>query len=315
MFYRIPIVKACVNSSGECIDYFTSAVFVSLNVISVIVNLLHIFVLVNIPSLKNRKYFWILFNLTLVDTAGAIVFAISCSCAVYQLMISAESGIVFVLITIGQQSSLMCRYYQLTLACLDRYYAVCKPFDYNTSRFINNIGKLSAISWIITILIPIVKVSLTADEACLGEFNTYTISMSTTNGWFDIFASFVITIPSLVAAVLLIKVSLELKRMSQRGNMTSEDREVKSATKYVIGTCIMFYCSVLPLVIGVCVNVIIGDPSNHISRAFLITIIACQTLYGIGNVILYGFINPVYVLRIKAIFEFRFSTSEISSPI
>ena len=263
-------------------------------------------------SLKNRKCFWILLNLTLADTVGAIFIAISCSCAVYELLISAKNGIVFVLITIGQQSSLMCRYYQLTLACLDRYYAVCKPFDYNTSRLINNIGKLSALSWIITTLIPVAKISLTAGEACLGEFSTYEISISTPNGWLDIITSCFIAIPSLVTAVLLIKVSRELKKMSARGNMTSEDREVKSATKYVIGTCIMFYCSVLPLVVGLCLNAIIGDPRNTMIRALLITIMICQTLYGIGNVILYGFINPNYVQKIKSIFRHHRSKSRVS---
>ena len=313
MLNRILQVKACVNSSGECIDYYASAMFVSLNILSVMVNLIHIIVLVNMQSLKNRKCFWILLNLTLADTVGAIFIAISCSCAVYELLISAKNGIVFVLITIGQQSSLMCRYYQLTLACLDRYYAVCKPFDYNTSRLINNIGKLSALSWIIPTIIPIVKVSLTVDKACLGEFSTYEISISTPNGWFDIFTSCFIAVPSLVTAVLLIKVSRELKRMSARGNMTSEDREVKSATRYVIGTCVMFYCSVIPLVAGLCLHGIIGDPRNPIIRAFLIVVIICQTLYGVGNIILYGFLNPTYQQRIKDIFR-RFCCQSKISP-
>ena len=288
--------------------------FVSLNIISVIVNLLHILVLVNMPGLKEKNYFWILLNLTLADIVGAIALAISSSCSIYELLISAETAIGVALILFGQQSSLMCRYFQLTLACFDRYYAVYKPFDYNTSRLINNIGKLSALSWIITTSIPIVKVSLTVDEACLGEFSTYEISISTPNGWFDIFTSCFIAVPSLVTAVLLIKVSRELKRMSARGNMTSEDREVKSATRYVIGTCVMFYCSVIPLVAGLCLHGIIGDPRNPIIRAFLITIAICQTLYGIGDVILYGFINPPYVQRIKAIFG-RFCCKSKVSPI
>ena len=307
-------MKACVNSSGECIDYYTSAVFVSLNVISVIVNLLHILVLVNIPGLKEKNYFWILLNLTLVDIAGAIFIAISSSCAVYQLLISAKSDIGIALITIGQHGSLMCRYYQLTLACLDRYYAVCKPFDYNTSRLINNIGKLSAISWIITISIQIAKVSFIADEACLGEFSTYITSISTTNGWFGIFTTCLTTAPWLATFVLLIKVSRELKRMFQRGNMTSEDREVKSAANYVIGTCIMFYCSVLPLVAVMSLNVIGEDLSNHISRALLILVMTCQTLYGVGNIILYGVINPTYQQRIKTIFR-RYCCKSKVSPI
>lgn len=160
-------MKASVNSSGQCIDYYTSDVFVSLNIISVIAYLLHN----SMPDQKNGSFFWILLNLTQGDIVAAIFIAISCSYAAYEALIFAECLISTALVAIGQQNSIMCSYYQ--------------PFDYNTSRLVNNIGKLSELSWISTISTPIVKVSLTASEVCVDEFNTYEISTLTANSWFD----------------------------------------------------------------------------------------------------------------------------------
>ena len=304
-------MKACNNSSGECLDYYTSAVFALLNIISVIFNTLYIVLLVKILDLKNKNYFWILLNLTMVDIAGATVLAISCLCAIYELLISTETGIGVALIAVGQQSSLMCRYYQLTIACVDRYYAVCKPFDYNTSSLTNNAGKLSALSWIITIIIPIVKVCLTVDKACLGEFSTYEVPTSTLARWIETVSSLFVLIPSILTAVLLIKIARELKRMSQRSNMRSEDKELRSATKYVIGTSIMFYCSLLPIIFGTIINAVYGDPSRAMITFFLTLAVACQTLYGISNVLLYGCLNPSYITIIFRFFSCKTKVAPI----
>ena len=54
-------------------------------------------------------------------------------------------------------------------------------------------------------------------------------------------------IPSIVTTILLGMVIKKLKRMRQRRNATSDNKEVKSSTKYIIGTCITFYRSVIPL--------------------------------------------------------------------
>ena len=56
-----------------------------------------------------------------------------------------------------------------------------------------------------------------------------------------------IAIPSIVTTILLGMVIKELKRMRQRRNAIGKDKEVKSSTKYIIGTCITFYSSVIPL--------------------------------------------------------------------
>ena len=312
MFYNIPKVNACVNSSGECFDYYyTSTIFVCLNAISIIINILHIVVLVNMPGLRKMNYFWILLNLTLVDTFGALVFAISCVCAVYKLLLSADSGLGTILLTIAQQTTLQCRYFQLTLACFDRYYAVCKPYDYSNCRLANHFGKLSVFSWIINISIITFKVAFTADEACLDEYSIFIISNSNSKSWVDIFSSLVVVVSSVLITILLVKVSRELKRMSNKGSNISDDGEIRSATKYVIGICVMFYCSVVPLFLAIYLNTAVGIPGNGLVRTFFRIAAAGQALYGIGNVVLYGFLNPSYVQKIIFIFRMIFCKQRV----
>ena len=53
-------------------------------------------------------------------------------------------------------------------------------------------------------------------------------------------------LPSCITTVLLIKVGKELRQMKQRMAACAEDIELRSATKYVIITCAMFYCALIP---------------------------------------------------------------------
>ena len=52
-----------------------------------------------------------------------------------------RNGMLAVIIGIGIQGTGLSRYFQLTLASLDRFYSICKPFEYSGSKLINNIGK------------------------------------------------------------------------------------------------------------------------------------------------------------------------------
>lgn len=94
--------------------------------------------------------------------------------------------------------------------------------------------------------------------------------------------------------------------------MTSEDTEVVSATNYMIGSCIMFHCSVAPLVVGLCLNMIIVDLRNTMVTAFFITTATLQTMYVIGNVILYYFINPPLKTLDLIVVNLRFLLSRVT---
>ena len=310
MLDNILDIETCANSSREWLVY-VYPFSVTLSVISVVINLLHILILVNMAELRERRHFWILLNITLVDIISDVMYLIVKIWNLYNLQTSTNNARGIALTVIGLRSATICRYYQLTLASLDRYYAICKPFDYGNSRLINNIGKLSILSWIFNIAFYTFKVTFTAEDSCLGALNTIMVSEMSEKRYLNIFGTLTMLLPSVVTAVLLTKVGRELKRMSKRGNAT-DDREVREATRYIIGTCIMFFSSVVPLVGLVILRMAIGDPENSYVKVLQIFVIIFQSFYGIGNVVLYGYLYPSYRQKIKKVFRLSNCNPKIS---
>ena len=100
--------------------------------------------------------------------------------------------------------------------------------------------------------------------------------------------------------------------MSERGNITIDDRQVRQATKYIIGTCIMFYCTVVSLICYIILHAVIEDPEDSYVRASQIFMMIFQNFYGIGNVVLYGYLYPTYMQKIKQIIRLSNRNSRIS---
>ena len=281
-------------------DMLWLGILLSVNTLSVMINCMHMFVLRKIQRLRDRSYFWILLNLTLVDTAVAISVALIVSCTRPWLQKVDYGKILGAALLVSGESSSMCRYFQLTLASLDRYYAVCRPFEYANSRLLNNIGKLSFLGWITNILPSLAQFLVAPNAICLGALWPFTTQHKYTVYIF-LWGSLNMLLPSIATAILLTKAIRELKRMQKRSSsMTDDDREVKNATKYVLVTCILFYITVIPLVLLALMRTKLDYYDIYDMYLF---VALCQSLYGVLNVVLFGFFNPAYVGQIKSLFR------------
>ena len=78
----------------------------------------------------------------MADTFLAMVYMISTSYIDKKNLETTHGLVLCGLIIIGQKAQLLADTFNLTLASLDRYYALCRPFEYGSSRLHNNIGKL-----------------------------------------------------------------------------------------------------------------------------------------------------------------------------
>ena len=116
------------------------------NAASIVINVLHLLVLQKIPRVRESNYFWILLNLTLGDVAMSLSVILLVNCNIWY---SRNCFVIVATYAFGG-CVFQVRYWLLTLAVLDRYYAVCKPFQYTISTFINNIGKWAAVAWILS---------------------------------------------------------------------------------------------------------------------------------------------------------------------
>ena len=291
---------SCVEETIEC-NTLWNGILVSLNTVSVLLNTLHMFVLKKIPEIRNRNYFWILLNLNLVDTAVAISFAISTSCITPWLQHIGYGTILNAGLLVGIESSTLCRYFQLTLASLDRYYAVCRPFEYADSRVMNNVGKLSLLGWAANILPAVLQVLVFPYAVCIGPLGPF-LKNYKHKVYFLLWSALNMLLPSIATAIFLTKTIRELKRMQKRStSMTEDDKEVKSTTKYIIVTSALFYSTVIPLVL----LILMRTNLNRYTVDFMYRFVGlCASLYGIANVVLFGIFNPAYVDQIKGLFGF-----------
>ena len=265
------------------------------------INGLHMFVLKKMQRLRDQNYLWILLNLTLVDTAVAISLVISASFTRPWLQKVDYGKILGAVVLVSAESSSLCRYFQLTLASLDRYYAVCRPFEYANSRLLNNIGKLSFLGWITNILPSLAQFLVAPNAICLGALSPFMREHKYTVYIF-LWGALNMLLPSIATAILLTKATRELKRMQKRSSsITDEDREVKNATKYVLLTCVLFYITVIPLVLLALMRTKLDYYDIYDMYLF---VALCQSLYGVLNVVLFGCFNPAYVGQIKSLFRF-----------
>ena len=287
----------CDFHEQKCTIY-NVIVYGSTNMASIIINVLHLLILRRIPGLKELNYFWVLVNLTFGDIVMSVGVILAVNCELWTLRNCFISVMSLALLTCAFQV----RYWLLALAVLDRYYAVCKPFKYTTSKFLKNIGKWSAVAWILNAVLALAEVLTTCSHLCFdGVADSVGKTLEEVSMYSDVAVILVAVVPSMISTVLLVKTAVELRRMKQRSSATAEDKETRSATRYIICVFIMFYVSIIATAVHEGLNLTTKD-SSEIDLNWLTSIVLfTQLLYGIGNVILYGALNKAYVTQIKSV--------------
>ena len=301
-------VYTCENSKGEC-DVYISTTLTCINAVAIIINILHLLVLRKIPGLKELNYFWVLVNITLGDISLSIAVILSTNCTLRLL----NNNIVAAIIATLLDCTFQFRYWLLAQVVLDRFYAVCKPFKYATSKIINNFGKLAAVGVTTNFALALAKVFSSLRSLCYSDIlGPIVTEPSDVSKYLDFVTILAAVLPIVISTVLLRKIFKELKQMEQRRNMTTEDKETRAATIYVIGTCILFAVSILPTLVLMAVYLAKDDSFNpDISWLEVLTLLA-HLMYGIGNVVLYGILNKAYVGSVRKICRSLYTVVKVS---
>ena len=281
-------IDICEFPEKSC-NIYNFIAYSSTNVASIIINLLHLFMLQRILRVKESNYFWILFNLTLGDIAMSLAVVLVVSC---KRWVSLNCFMIVMSYAFGS-CVFQIRYWLLLLAVIERYYAVCRPFQYTTSKFISNIGKWTAVAWILNAALALASnifdhLRFDTIQSEVSKYLTVTVIVAT-------------IAPSVISTVLLIKIAAELKNMKRQRNTPGENKESRSATNYIIGVFIMFYISLIPTLVYAGLQVMSKNKARTDFTWLSSLALFTHLLYGIGNVVLYGVLNKAYVAKIKSI--------------
>jgi len=281
----------CDGTTELCNNPARLTTFASINVFSIIVNILHLTGLKTLDKSKRTAYFWILVNIGVLDIASSVAYSLACSCMVLKLFLNSPyiQYLVFqITATILSFTSQLIRNSCFALGSYERYISLCQPFKVSSDKILNNFGLCISIIWITNIIITSVTIAINTPPSCISDFGAIP-TQTTVAAMVYFFLNTNLTFA--ICMVCLCKSWKELKRM-QRSNTfgNSDDILVKRSSQYIMLICAMLYLSYVPTFLGIVFDMV------TVSLAFTIRWVAFfyQPIYGITNVIVYICMTPGY---------------------
>ena len=129
------------------------------------------------------------------------------------------------------------RIYILMLASIERYYAMCRPYQFSTNWVVNNISKYNMLTLLAISVVYSVEAAAVGDQVCLHYmFGPTNIDQQT-----NFLGIFLIMCPLIMATIASIKVVKEMMKMSEAH--TVEDKTLYTSTKYVLLNTIILFTS------------------------------------------------------------------------
>jgi len=278
--------------------------FPSINVFSIIVNILHLIGLKTLDKSKRTAYFWVLVNIRVLDIASSVAYSLAFSCIVLKLFLNSlyiQYRVFQIAATILAFTSQLIWNSCFALGSYGRYISLCQPFKVSSDKILNNFGLCISLIWITNIVTMSVTVAINTLPSCISDFGAIP-TQTTVAAMVYFFLNTNVTFA--ICMVCLCKSWKELKRM-QRSNTfgNSDDILVKRSSQYIMLICAMLYLSYVPTFLGIVFDMV--------SLAFTITWVAFfyQPVYGITNVIVYICMTPGYCIHAMNLLRWKKPTA------
>lgn len=204
--------------------------------------------------------------------------------------------------------TMVVKYFIVLSTCIERLIALTFPFRYQNLLIINYINAILICQWIICLIWSIIRDVVFLDEICIEEvFGPLNIVSQGPGTMTFMLCSSV----SVITAIALVKVFIELCKMRSRSVTNDQEREVIAATNYVVVTTVLFLiCLVSLATIAPLVEDLTGH-STFIIAAYVI--LAAHSSYGLMNTLVYAVISKSYRVTFRNIFcENHFMMNRVS---
>lgn len=280
-------IQLCSPDHSTIWSCDSSALFgvtIATNLFSIILNLLQIALLSRVHELRILNFFWVVMNITIADIlTGVALVTATIGCEVHHLMEQKLARHIGDLLTsIFIDSAFVTRYFLMGLACLERFYAVCKPHNYGDNIFVNNIGKCAVAVWLFCLAAMSSKhVVIVLTEQCIEDiFGNFVLFSATT--------MLMTTLPIICIVALLIKQWLEIGNMADTAVTEKHYQELRTASKYVTySSAVLLIVIFLPSMVYL-VAVVFYFNSN----IFKWIIVLLNSVSGILNIVVYRLLYP-----------------------
>lgn len=295
----------CGDITDICVESFKPTAFFSLNVFSVIFNILNLASLKKLDLSKRNAYFWIVVNIEICEIVTCLTFSLAISCQLNRKIVTLPLGgarIFQVTVTIFSAVSFVAKNFVLAIGSYGRYISICFPYQIDTNKITSNIKLCLGLVWITSSVLMTIVIGTYTKEYCFGEFGAIPAKPNMQAS--VAFLGSIIT-ALLAFAICLPKTWREFKRMQLRSAASAQDDlVVKRSAQYIIVASIAHYLSYLPTVVLLVCNNFDDIPNSLVSSLRWISYFY-MTMYSIFNVVFYIFMTPGYRVHVMNLLRLK----------
>jgi len=245
----------CVGITDICMDFTTYGVFFSINIFSLILNVINLFFLKKLDKSKRSAWFWTIVNIGVSDIITCLAFSLAVSCELNRLVVALPvvgSQTFLVTIAILLATSSFARLCILAIGSYERYISICHPFTVDSNKIVSNIKFCFCIVWITGLTLMTVVTVTDTGESCFGEFGAIPHGLNKQTS--AVFGGS-ITMAFIISIFCSSKTWRELKRMQSRNTTPSQDDlTVKRYAQYILIISVAILLSYSQAVISVVFN-------------------------------------------------------------
>ena len=287
------------STASECsnpLELFTAVV----NVMAFVINCFHLWIISRLRTLKGTRYRCVLINLALADIVNGLHMAAFYGCYKFFMTNFARGEPelrIPIAITLFMRNYISLHVF--SLASMEKYLAICKPFSYDSSLIVRRLSVNFVIVWLYVFSLSTIFAVVEALDLI-----PWMTSMGMT-----VFRTTVFGVaPSLLSGALLIKVYRELRRTRIQSQNSSKDNDKMKAAMYLI---IIFTLEMIVFILNsICVIVMHSIGVVVICKIWSAFIKAPYTTL---NTIIYGWRTQSYrqyVHRVLGRYRRRIGTAE-----
>ena len=278
--------SVCFPKDGECLHPAIECIIVLFNLISMLTNILHLILLNRIASLKGTAYGIILKGLSIADLYYTLPTILQSSCTLRLAVVQRfEVGLFFVTIS---GLSVYFRLFILTLASLERFLALCRPFKHSDSIFVRHMKVWSGLCCVAAIAFSVRDLNIETENTCLDLVTGFS-NCANLRGSRRCAISMVLL--SSISTIFLILVQIQLRKMNRVStSVNREDKELKVAALYVLAMVLVFYFCFLVAIID---KIILWAFHTSVTGIGVVALLL-NSLYGVLNTVIYGWVTPTY---------------------
>lgn len=293
------LIPFCAGAKNLCpeVDWIVYTTYVITGV-SILLNIVHITILNSFRGIKGTVYHRLMMSLTVAEILNCIKSVLKVNCFVRHA--AAASYVVSRVLIFYSDFASYNRYVILTIAFIDRWMAMARPFRYNDSLFVRFFWVWLLVPCVLTSIFIVIRDAVLTESICMED--VYGVTNCGDDLVPRLLCQLYFSVNLLLDSIFMVLVLWELWKMSKR-QLTQDDKDVKTASRTILVLALLYYTclTVAPLASwtisrGLSANQKLSDTVGLFAYLPI-------SFYSVMNVVTYGLMSEGYRVKVKQILQ------------